>query len=57
MEYIDIELFHDLNNNVQRFEESVHGDSQHAICRGLVLRPQYSLVLNVPSIFTSSADK
>jgi hypothetical protein len=57
MEHVDIQLFHDLDNDIQRFKEAVHGDSQHAICRGLVLRPQHSLVLNVPSILTSRVDK
>jgi hypothetical protein len=57
MKHVDIELFHDLNDNVQRFEEAVHSDSQHAVCRGLVFRPQHSLVFNVPIIFASRVDQ
>jgi hypothetical protein len=57
MKHVDIKLFHDLNNNVQRFEESIHSDAQHAVRRSLVIGPEHSLLFNVSSIFASRVDE
>jgi hypothetical protein len=57
MKHVDIELFHDLNNDIQRLEESIHSDAQHAVRRSLVLGPQHSLLFNISSIFASRVDE
>lgn len=57
MKHVDIELFHDLNNDIQRLEESIHSDAQHAVRRSLVLGPQHSLLFNVSSILASRVDE
>jgi hypothetical protein len=52
MYHINIQLFHDLNYDVQRLEEPIHSYTQHAVRCSLVLRLQNSLVLIVPRVFT-----
>lgn len=57
MQNINIQLFHDLDYNVERLEEAVDGYAQHAVGRSLVLGPQDGLVLVTTSIFASGIDK
>ena len=57
VQHIHVQLFHDLDHDVERFEEAVHSNAQHAVGRGFVLGPQDCLFLIASSIFTSSIDE
>jgi hypothetical protein len=57
VQHIHVQLFHDLNHDVERLEEAVHSNAQHAVCRGLVLRPQDCLLLVTSSVFASGIDQ
>lgn len=57
MQHINIELFHDLNHNIQRFEKAVDSDAQHAICCGFILGSQDSLLLDIFHILAGSGDE
>ena len=57
VQHIHIQLFHDLDDDIERLEEAVHGNAQHAVRRSFVLSLQDRLLLVTHGIFARSIDE
>lgn len=42
---VDIEFLHDLQHNIETFEEAIHRDTEHTICSGAVDSAEYGSIV------------
>ena len=57
VQHIHIQLFHDLDDDIERLEEAVYGNAQHAVRCRFVLSLQDRLLLVTHGIFARSIDE